>query len=154
MKNVFRHTKCERKSFLRLAKMKRKNGSQNKTKKRALEVLENGIPIDGPTFAHRVGIHPVRRVYAYLAHLAALGLIVRRAGLGSKLFFQITERGLERLKWLRAQDKPSALEELLLPILWHVPMVIGRVNAVDVGMTIQNRSKPSRSGASPRDNGK
>ena len=97
--------------------MKRKNGLRNKTKRRALEVLENGIPMDGPTFAHRVGIRPVRRVYAYLAHLAALGLVVRNADLGSKLHFQITERGLERLKWLRDQHEPSALEELLLPLL-------------------------------------
>jgi hypothetical protein len=97
--------------------MKRKNGSQNKTKKRALEVLENGIPIDGPTFAHRVGIRPVRRVYAYLDHLAVLGLVVRRVDLGSRLHFQITERGLSRLQWLRAQDDPSTLEELLTPLL-------------------------------------
>ena len=97
--------------------MKRKNGTHNKTKRRALEVLENGIPIDGPTFAGRVGIRPVRRVYAYLDHLTALGLVARRADLGSKLCFQITERGLKRLEWLRAHDKPSALEELLLPIL-------------------------------------
>jgi hypothetical protein len=97
--------------------MKRKNGSYNQTKRRALEILADGALIDGPTFARRVGIRPVRRVYAYLDHLAALGLVVRRADLGSKLNFQVTERGLKRLKWLRAQDKPSALEELLLPIL-------------------------------------
>jgi len=102
--------------------MKRKNGSQNKTKKRALEVLENGTPMDGPTFAHRVGIRPVRRVYAYLDHLAALGLVGRRADLASKLLFQITERGLKRLEWLRALDKPSTLEELLLPILRSDPV--------------------------------
>ena len=97
--------------------MNRKNGSYNKTKKRALEVLENGTPIDGPTFARKVGIRPVRRVYVYLAHLTALGLVVRRADLGSKLRFQITERGLKRLEWLRAHDQPSVLEELLMPIL-------------------------------------
>ena len=97
--------------------MKRKSESYNKTKKRSLEVLENGIPMDGPTFAHRVGIRPVRRVYAYLSHLSALGLVSRRADLGSKLRFQITERGMKRLEWLRAPDKPSALEELLVPVL-------------------------------------
>ena len=84
--------------------MKRKSESYNKTKKRALEVLENGTPIDGPTFARKVGIHPVRRVYAYLAHLAILGLVVRRSDLGSNLHFQITERGLARLEWLRMQN--------------------------------------------------
>ena len=97
--------------------MKRKNESYNKTKKRALEVLGNETLIDGPTFARRVGIRPVRRVYAYLDHLAALGLVVRRTDLGSKLRFEITERGLKRLEWLRAHDRPSPLEELLLPIL-------------------------------------
>ena len=97
--------------------MKRKSASYNKTKKRALEVLGCGTPIDGPTFARRVGIRPVRRVYAYLDHLADLGLVVRRADLGSKLHFQITERGLKRLEWLRTHDKPSTLEALLLPIL-------------------------------------
>ena len=97
--------------------MKRKNGLYNKTKKRALEVLKDGTLIDGPTFARGVGIRPVRRVYAYLAHLAGLGLVVRRADWGSRLRFQITERGLERLKWLRAQDKPSVMEELITPLL-------------------------------------
>src|SRR5689334_2547571 len=96
--------------------MKRKNGSYNKTKKRALEVLADGTLIDGPTFARRVGIRPVRRVYAYLDHLADLGLVVRRADLGSQLRFQITGRGLKRLEWLRTQ-KRTALEDLIAPIL-------------------------------------
>ena len=97
--------------------MNRENRAQNKTKRRALEVLENGIPMDAPTFAHRVGIHPVRRVYAYLDHLAVFGLVVRRSDLGSKLHFQITERGLERLEWLRGQKNPTALEELIRPLV-------------------------------------
>jgi predicted transcriptional regulator len=96
--------------------MKRKSESYNKTKKRALEVLENGTPIDGPTFARKVGIRPIRRVYAYLAHLAALGLLIRRVDLGRKLHFQITERGLQRLKWLRAPER-TMLEELIGPLL-------------------------------------
>ena len=95
-------------------KMKWKNESYNKTKRRALKVLENGTPVEGPTFARRVGIRPVRRVYAYLGHLTKLGLVVRRADLGSKVHFQITERGLERLEWLRTQNdsagKPGAPE--------------------------------------------
>ena len=96
--------------------MNRENRAQNKTKRRALEVLENGIPMDAPTFAHRVGIHPVRRVYAYLDHLAVLGLVVRRVDLGSRLHFQITERGLKRLQWLHEQDR-TRLEELIAPLL-------------------------------------
>jgi len=62
--------------------MKQKNESYNKTKMRGLEVLENGTLIDGPTFANRVGIRLVRRVYAYLDHLAKLGLVIRKADCG------------------------------------------------------------------------
>jgi hypothetical protein len=58
---------------------------------------------------------------AYRDHLAVLSLVVRRSDLASKLLFQITERGLKRLEWLRAQDKPLALEKLLLPILRAAP---------------------------------
>ena len=48
------------------AEMKRKNGSYNKTKKRALEVLEDKTWMDVPAFARKVGIRPVRRTYTYL----------------------------------------------------------------------------------------
>ena len=57
--------------------MQRKNGSYNKTKNKALEVLENKTWMDVPTFAHKVGIRPVRRTYTYLAHLEDLGLVTR-----------------------------------------------------------------------------
>jgi len=117
VKNVFRTPSVITEKFFGTGKMKRKSESYNKTKKRSLEVLENGIPMDGPTFAHRVGIRPVRRVYTYLDHLAGLGLVVRRVDLGSRLHFQITERGLKRLAWLRAPSGPSPLDELLSPIL-------------------------------------
>ena len=36
----------------------------------------------------------------------------------------------------------------------HVPVKIRRVNAVNVGMTVQNRRKPRRCGTSPGNNGK
>ena len=67
--------------------MKQKHKSYNLTKRRTLEVLEDQIPLDAQTFASKVGIRPVRRVYAYLDHLATLGLVVRRADLWSKLHF-------------------------------------------------------------------
>jgi hypothetical protein len=96
--------------------MKRENGSYNKTKKRALEILENKTWLDVPTIAHKVGIRPVRRAYTYLAHLEDMGLVTRGWDAAGKLHFQITARGLERLEWLRAQ-KRSTLEEFLTPIL-------------------------------------
>jgi len=96
--------------------MNRENGSYNKTKKRALEILENKTWLDVSTIAHKVGIRPVRRAYTYLAHLENLGLVARGFDALGKLHFQITARGLERLAWLRAH-KRSVLEEFLAPIL-------------------------------------
>ena len=96
--------------------MKRKSGSYNKTKKRTLEILENQIWLDVPAFARKAGIRPVRRAYTYIAHLEELGLVTRGWDAPGKLHFQITDRGLERLQWLRAQ-KRTTLEELLAPIL-------------------------------------
>ena len=98
--------------------MKRKNGSYNKTKKRALEVLENKTWTDVPAFAHKVGIRPVRRSYTYLAHLEHLGLVIRGLNAPGKLHFQITDRGLERLQWLRLQSRTTTtLEDLIVPLL-------------------------------------
>ena len=98
------------------AKLKQKNGFYNKTKKRALEVLEDKTWMDVPTLARKVGILPVRRAYTYLAHLEELGLVIRGWDAPGKLYFQITARGLERLEWLRAQ-KRTTIEDLLAPIL-------------------------------------
>ena len=97
--------------------MKRKNGSYNKTKKRALEVLEDKTWMDVPAFARKVGIRPVRRTYTYLAHLEDLGLVTRGWDAHGKLHFQITDRGLERLEWLRLQNTATTLEELIAPFL-------------------------------------
>ena len=99
------------------AEMKRKNGSYNKTKKKALEVLEDKTWMDVPAFAHKVGIRPVRRTYTYLAHLEDLGLVARGLDAPGKLHFQITTRGLERLEWLRLQNSTTTLEELIAPFL-------------------------------------
>ena len=92
------------------------NASYNKTKKMTLDVLEDKTWMDVPTLARRVGILPVRRAYTYLAHLEELGLVIRGWDAPGKLHFKITDRGLERLEWLRAQ-KRTTLEELLSPIL-------------------------------------
>ena len=98
--------------------MQRKNGSYNKTKKRALEVLRDTIWMDVPAFAHKVGIRPVRRAYTYLAHLEDLGLVNRGLDAPGKLHFQITDRGLERLQWLRLQSSATTtLEDLIVPFL-------------------------------------
>jgi hypothetical protein len=110
--------KCQRKQIRMRAEMKRKKGSYNKTKKKALEVLENKDWMDVPTIARKVGIRPVRRTYTYLAHLEDLGLVKRGLDAPGKLHFQITDRGLERLQWLRLQRKTTMrLEELIAPFI-------------------------------------
>jgi hypothetical protein len=96
--------------------MKLKSELYNSTKKRALEVLKDRTWMDVPTFAHKVGIQPVRRTYAYLDHLQRQGLVIRGWYAPGKLYFQITERGLERLEWLRRQNR-TALQVLIEPIL-------------------------------------
>src|SRR5258708_22871524 len=98
--------------------MKHKNGSYNKTKKRTLEILENKTWLDVPTVARKVGIRPVRRAYTYLAHLETLGLVIRGFDAFGKLHFQITDRGLERLQWLRLQNSTTTtIRELIAPFL-------------------------------------
>jgi hypothetical protein len=97
--------------------MKQKNGSYNKTKRRALEVLEDKTWVNVPTIAHTVGIRPVRRAYTYLAHLEDLGLLIRALDTAGKLHFQITDRGLERLEWLRLRESATTLEALIAPLL-------------------------------------
>jgi len=95
--------------------MKQENGSYNKTKKRALEILENKTWLDVPTIAHKVGIRPVRRAYTYLAHMEDMGLVKGGWDVAGKLHFQITARGLERLEWLRGQER-TTLEDLFASI--------------------------------------
>jgi hypothetical protein len=98
--------------------MRRENGSYNKTKKRALEILENKTWLDVPDLARKVGIRPVRRAYTYLAHLEDLGLVRGGWDAAGKLHFQITERGLERLQLLRSQNSTTTtIRELIAPFL-------------------------------------
>ena len=73
--------------------------------------------MDVPAFAYKVGIRPVRRTYTYLAHLEDLGLITRGLDAPGKLHFQIMERGMERLQWVRLQNSATTLEELIAPLL-------------------------------------
>jgi hypothetical protein len=109
--------------------MKRKSGPYNKTKKRALEVLEDKTWLDVPTFARKVGIRPVRRTYTYLAHLEDLGLATRGLDAAGKLHFQIKNRGLERLQWLRLQSSATTtLEDLIVPFLRNPGTLENRLN--------------------------
>jgi hypothetical protein len=68
------------------------------------------------TFAHKVGIRPVRRAYTCIAHLEDIGLVKGGWDAPGKLHFQITARGLERLQWLRLQHSTTTtIRELIAP---------------------------------------
>jgi hypothetical protein len=55
-------------------------------------------------------------VYAYLNHLAVLASCFEEWTSGANYIFKSRNEDLERLEWLRAQDR-TALEELMLPLL-------------------------------------
>jgi hypothetical protein len=84
--------------------MKMRRGFQNRTKQRVLEVLECKTWLDVPNHCEKIGIQPVRRAYTYLAHLTDLGLVARSLDTQGKLRYQITDRGPERLQWLRSKE--------------------------------------------------
>jgi len=80
--------------------------------------LENKTWLDVPALARKVGIRPVRRAYTYLTHLEGLGLVTGGFDVPGKLHFQITDRGLERLQWLRLQSSATTtLKALIVPFL-------------------------------------
>jgi hypothetical protein len=94
-----------------------KKGLYNSTKERTLEILANQKWLDVPTFARRAGMRPTRRAYSYLAHLATLDLIIRGRDERGRLHYQITDRGLTRLQWLRSRTPPGPIQELVTRFL-------------------------------------
>ena len=94
-----------------------KSGNYNSRKIRTLEVLSNDEWRDVPTIAHFAGIAPTRRAYAYLAHLAQFGLIVPGEDGYVRRYYRITERGQDRLAWLRSHTAPRQIKEAVNKIL-------------------------------------
>ena len=76
--------------------------------------------MDVPTFAQAAGIHPTRRAYTYLAHLADLGLVKRGKTASGRHYYQITPRGLERLEWLRRSIGSDPLRSVAVQVLHAV----------------------------------
>lgn len=93
--------------------MKQKNKFLNKTKKLALEVLQDKTWMNVPALAGEVGIRPVRRAYTYLIRLEKLGLVIRERDARGKLRYQITDRGLERLHGFRSKEEATILDGMV-----------------------------------------
>jgi hypothetical protein len=102
--------------------MNKINESYNKTKKRTLEVLEDQKWLDVPTIARKVGIRPIRRAYTYLVHLQKISLVRQGRAENGRIYYQITQLGLERLAWLRTTPatKPTPLEGFAKQLLQTV----------------------------------
>lgn len=94
-----------------------KSGYYNWRKMRTLEILSSKTWLDVPTVARFAGITPTRRAYAYLAHLVHLDLIAPGEDGNGRRYYRITERGLDRLEWLRSHAPPGPIEQEVKRIL-------------------------------------
>lgn len=94
-----------------------KRGNYNSRKIRTLEILSSQEWRDVPAIARFAGIIPTRRAYTYLAHLAQFDLIAPGKDAAGRLFYRITERGLDRLEWLRSHSASRPIKEVVKQLL-------------------------------------
>src|SRR5438128_1761379 len=79
------------------------NRNFNKLKIRGLTAFELYGGLNPPAWATLVGMQPARSAYSYLLRLHRWGLLHRDRDHRGLLLYSITERGRERLAWLRAR---------------------------------------------------
>jgi DNA-binding PadR family transcriptional regulator len=81
----------------------------NSLKKRVLKVLsEQEKWISVSLIARRVGLpYSERGLYPYLRRLAAFGLVVVGRAPSRRIYYRITERGMERLKFFMKEHPPK-----------------------------------------------
>jgi DNA-binding PadR family transcriptional regulator len=80
----------------------------NSLKKRILKVLaEQEKWVSVSTIAFKVNLpYSERGLYPYLRRLAGFGLVVIGRGQRRRVYYRITERGRDRLKFLTAEQPP------------------------------------------------
>ncbi len=100
----------------------------NSLKLRALSAFENRGWLDPPAWAAVVGFRPIRASYTYLLRLHRQRLLRRGRDARGLLLYRLSERGAERLVWLRrgpdlSQSRgialgtvPKPLHSLLAPL--------------------------------------
>lgn len=73
----------------------------NSLKKRVLKVLEvQESWISVPAIARRVNLpYPERGLYSYLRRLAGFGLVELGRGQGRRVYYRITQLGIDRLEF-------------------------------------------------------
>lgn len=76
----------------------------NSLKRRALAVFEHRGWLSPPAWAVLAGFYPVRASYTYLKHLHKWKLVDRSLDRRGLLLYRLSQRGRERLAWLRNQE--------------------------------------------------
>ena len=81
----------------------------NSLKKRVLKVLvEQESWISVSTIARKVSLpYSERGLYPYLRRLAGFGLVMVGRGSRRRVYYRITERGMERLEFLTKVQPPK-----------------------------------------------
>jgi DNA-binding PadR family transcriptional regulator len=81
----------------------------NSLKKRVLKVLaEQEKWVSVSAIARNVDLpYSERGLYPYLRRLAAFGLVVLGRARSRRIYYRITERGMERLKFLMKEPPPK-----------------------------------------------
>ncbi len=77
----------------------------NRMKLRALAAFEDRGWLSPPAWAVLAGYYPVRAAYTYIKRLWRWRLLERELDRRGLLLYRISERGRERLEWLRENEK-------------------------------------------------
>jgi len=80
-------------------------GARNTLKLKTLAVLERaGRAMEVPELAVAVSYYPVDGFFSYCRRLEKWGLLAAMKSGAGKLAYAVTQRGRERLAWLRRQE--------------------------------------------------
>lgn len=83
-------------------KVRRKGRGYNERKREALTIFEeSGGWLNPAAWAALARFYPVRASYSYLSRLHRWGLLERKTGASGLIVYGLSERGKERLLWLK-----------------------------------------------------
>jgi hypothetical protein len=77
-------------------------GKYNRLKIRALSAFEDHGWLSPPEWASETHFRPVRAAYSYLKRLHNWKLLDRGIDHRRRLYYRLSERGADRLAWLRS----------------------------------------------------
>jgi len=82
-------------------------GQFNSLKRQALATFENRGWLSPPAWAVLAGYYPLRAAYTYLKRLHRWKLLDRTLDRRGLLLYRLSDRGAQRLAWLRGQRRVS-----------------------------------------------